>query len=86
MAPAAQLVVVSEAADSPLASIARRWDATGVACVVTTEQAEAFAAAGFELFAGRVASGKPTAYLCRDFVCRLPLSDADELAVELATL
>jgi uncharacterized protein len=87
MAPAAQLVVVSDAADSPLASIARRWDTTGVACVVTAAQAESFAAAGFELFEGRTAaSGNPTAYLCRDFVCRLPLTDADELAVELATV
>ena len=40
----------------------------------------AFAADGFELFAGRTArDAQATAYLCRDFVCRLPVTDAAEL-------
>ena len=47
---------------------------------VTEQQASAFAAAGFELFHSRaVQNGKPTAYLCRNFVCRLPVTDAAEL-------
>ena len=69
-----------------MASVARRRSRdVGVTALATVDQAEAFAAAGFELFEGRTAQGgAPTAYLCRDFVCRLPLTDAQELAAELA--
>ncbi|WP_431277758.1 thioredoxin domain-containing protein [Leifsonia poae] len=39
-----------------------------------------FAADGFELFEARTArDARPTAYLCRDFVCRLPVTDAGAL-------
>ena len=79
-----QLVVVGGDDASAMASVARHRSDVGVTAVVTTDQAEAFAAAGFELFEGRTAQGgAPTAYLCRDFVCRLPLTDARELAAEL---
>jgi uncharacterized protein YyaL (SSP411 family) len=47
---------------------------------VTEPQAAALAAAGFELYEGRTTQrGLPTAYLCRDFVCRLPATTAHEL-------
>ena len=37
---------------------------------------KAFSAAGFELFDARTSpTGEPTAYLCREFVCRLPTTD-----------
>jgi uncharacterized protein YyaL (SSP411 family) len=87
-AASAQLVVVADDVGADVASVARGWDrAGGVGIVVTTAQAEAFAAAGFELFEGRVAQhGEPTAYLCRDFVCRLPLTDPGSLAGELGSL
>ncbi|KQV07400.1 thioredoxin domain-containing protein [Leifsonia sp. Root112D2] len=56
----------------------RRSDA--LVAVVTDEQARAFARAGFELFADRSSiDGLPTAYLCRDFICQLPVTDAAEL-------
>ncbi|MET1043598.1 MAG: DUF255 domain-containing protein, partial [Microbacteriaceae bacterium] len=76
-----QLVVVSDAPDSELASMARRWlPVGGVSSVVTSAQAEAWAAAGFELYEGRVTrDGEPAAYLCHDFVCNLPVTDAAEL-------
>jgi hypothetical protein len=80
--PVEQLVVVLpdvQAATGPhdpsLASVARRHG-RGLVAVVTESQARAFADAGFELFAGRgIRDGLPTAYLCRDFVCRLPVTD-----------
>jgi uncharacterized protein YyaL (SSP411 family) len=87
--PSTQLVVIGGDGASSLASVARRGgdgggDA-GITALATGDQAEAFAAAGFELFEGRTAQGgAPTAYLCRDFVCRLPLTDAQELAEALA--
>jgi len=55
---------------------AARVFAADVVAVVTDGQARAFAAAGFDLFAGRTApTGVPTAYLCHDFVCLLPVTD-----------
>ena len=82
----------ARAADSPpagrpaaaypvtLHDLARRH-AAGVVASLSESQARAFAAAGFDLFAARTApSGLPTAYLCRDFVCQLPVTDPAELA------
>ncbi|MEO7375010.1 MAG: thioredoxin domain-containing protein [Terrimesophilobacter sp.] len=83
--PSTQLVVVGGDGASAMASVARRRDDVGITAVVTADQAAAFDAAGFELFEGRTSQGgAPTAYLCRDFVCRLPLTDAAALAAELA--
>jgi uncharacterized protein YyaL (SSP411 family) len=48
--------------------------------VATESQALAFAASGFELFAERSAvNGQPTAYMCTNFVCALPTTNAREL-------
>jgi hypothetical protein len=52
----------------------------GIGVAVTPTQAQAFAAAGFELFEGRVQlDGRETAYLCDNFVCQLPIMDAAAL-------
>ncbi|GAA1217450.1 thioredoxin domain-containing protein [Microbacterium maritypicum] len=77
--PPRQLVVVTGARDSALAVVARGADAEVVA-VVTTEEARAFADAGFELFEGKDASAE-RAYDCRAFVCRLPVSDPAEVSL-----
>jgi uncharacterized protein YyaL (SSP411 family) len=83
--PARQLVVVGgDAGRGPLADVARTATADAVA-LVTAEQAAAFADAGFELFAARtLRDGHPAAYWCEEFVCRLPVTDAEELAALLA--
>jgi len=93
-AAATQLVVVvpdggvpaggPEDAPSVL-SVARLYSHAGaVTAIVTDSQAAAFAAEGFELFEGRSArQGAPTAYLCRDFVCRMPVTTADALEQDL---
>jgi len=83
-AESTQLIVVTgESAHEgeDVASVARAWQRSGaVVAVVTTAQAEAFAAAGFELFEGRGSrAGESTAYYCRDFVCALPVTDAASL-------
>lgn len=74
------VVVLPEAGASSGLTAAARRHASPLVAVATQEQAEAFAADGFELFEGRaVRDGLPTAYLCRDFVCRLPVTDAAAL-------
>lgn len=70
-----QLVVVGGGHDDPLARTARSVPADVVA-IVTPDQAGAFAAAGFGLFRDKaMRDGKQTAYDCRDFSCRLPVTD-----------
>ena len=87
-APLTQLVVVepspsarADGADDGLARRARGLVRPGSVVAVLDEEAlVAFEHAGFELFAGRSAPGRvPTAYLCRDFVCRLPVTTGDDL-------
>ncbi|GMA89924.1 thioredoxin domain-containing protein [Homoserinibacter gongjuensis] len=87
-APAAELVVVhtdDDAAAEELLAEARAWARpTRTLAIVTEAQAAALAAAGFELFADRVARGGAAAYLCEGFTCRLPTGDAATLAAQLA--
>jgi uncharacterized protein YyaL (SSP411 family) len=82
-AASSQLVVVTGHAHdgTDVASVARAWQRAGaVVGVVTADQARAFGDAGFELFEGRTSrDGESTAYLCRDFVCALPVTDAASL-------
>jgi uncharacterized protein YyaL (SSP411 family) len=48
--------------------------------VLDTATTAAFSAAGFELFEGRTTlGGRSAAYVCEDFVCRLPVTDAAAL-------
>lgn len=82
--PVRQLVVVGDDPTDPAAELARQWS-SGVAVVVSSIQADEWAAQGFELLEGRTtAPGVATAYLCEDFVCRLPITDSAALAVALA--
>ncbi|MBP2459125.1 uncharacterized protein YyaL (SSP411 family) [Clavibacter michiganensis] len=88
-AAARQLVVVlpdgADAAGDPLADIARgRIRPPDVALVVSETAARAWADAGFELLADRAAGSTATAYLCADFVCRLPATTAGALRAQLA--
>ena len=84
--PSRQLVVVipEGASDDDLTDYARHADTAGtLALAVTSAQAAEWVAAGFELLADRVAlDGRPTAYLCTDFVCRLPVTSLSELTAE----
>ena len=79
--PVEQLVVVG-VPDPEMAMIAQRWDSAGaVVAIVDVTQARLFEESGFELFAGRTPiDGHAAAYLCRDFVCRLPVTEASALA------
>jgi len=77
--PPRQLVVVAEDRDGSLVAAARTVP-TDVLAIVTPAQAAQWSRAGFELFAEKTAKdGLPTAYDCRDFACRLPVTDPDAL-------
>lgn len=69
-----------------IAWCARRVLVPGSLAVVVTEAAAVeLADAGFELFAARTAhEGRTTAYLCRDFTCRLPVTDLAAFEADLA--
>ena len=83
-APERQLVVVTDDRDAELASVARAWRGGTVALVAEAQAAE-FAQSGFALFESRtLRGGMPTAYLCENFVCRLPVTSAVDLAHQLA--
>jgi uncharacterized protein len=72
-------VVVTDELGDPLARAVRDLPSS-VTAIVTPAAAAAFADAGFELFARRgLVDGAAAAYLCEDFVCRLPVTDPDAL-------
>ncbi|MEU1972747.1 DUF255 domain-containing protein [Microbacterium sp. NPDC019599] len=72
--PPRQVVVVGEPGE-PLAIAARALRADVVA-IVTPAQAVAWAEAGFDLFLDKTQrDGVATVYDCRDFACRLPVTD-----------
>lgn len=79
----AQLVVVTDDPDAPLAVAARGWSQAGaVSVTLTASGAQEWASAGFELFEGRsLQGGRATAYLCTDFVCNLPITNVDDFLV-----
>ncbi|MFD1714414.1 thioredoxin domain-containing protein [Amnibacterium flavum] len=78
--PSRELVVVTDAdGGGEISGLARR-DPSLTSAVVTEAQAAEWTAAGFGLFDGRVTrNGRSTAYLCVDLVCRLPVTEPDEL-------
>jgi uncharacterized protein YyaL (SSP411 family) len=80
-APVRQLVVVTGSQPSPVAAVARAWQRPGaIVSVVSEEQAQTLATAGFELFDGRsTRDGITAAYFCENFLCRLPVTEADQL-------
>ena len=80
--PAEIVVVTEDGEDDPLFHVARR--ALGaVVLVVTPAHAEEFADQ-IPLLAGRtLVEGRAAAYLCRNLVCRRPVTEPGELVALL---
>ncbi|WP_106213849.1 thioredoxin domain-containing protein [Glaciihabitans tibetensis] len=95
IAPASQEADSPATAQADVASAIQRADALvalarsiqrsgSLVSVVTAGQAKAFAEAGFELYVGRtLRDGQASAYLCENFVCRLPVTSAADLRAAL---
>jgi len=80
--PSREVVVVA-GPDDPMRTTALRARRPGtVVATVLPEQASAWAAAGFALFAGRDGTA-PAAYVCHDHVCALPAHSDAALADQL---
>lgn len=88
--PTEQLVVVTPGtavvASDPMVDAARP-NTESLTVVVTETQAREWAEEGFGLLDGRVASnGRSTAYLCTDFVCKLPITEPSDLELALRSV
>ena len=90
--PIRQLVVIVPDVDGDVAAASHATEAnnamltlavslsSSITAAATETQAQTFAAAGFELFAGRgTIDGQSTAYLCTNFVCAQPTTNARDL-------
>ncbi|WP_439692505.1 thioredoxin domain-containing protein [Curtobacterium sp. SP.BCo] len=81
--PSREVVVVAADPSDPLRVAARAARRPGtVVALVTPEQARAWTAAGFELFAARD-TVDPAGYVCHDRVCGLPARSGPALAAQL---
>ncbi|RWZ49585.1 thioredoxin domain-containing protein [Labedella phragmitis] len=83
-----QLVVVRpdglDRSRDALTDVVSTTTAASIAVSVSESTARRLADDGAELFAARTARGdRSAAYICRDFVCRLPLTEPHEVAAAL---
>jgi len=83
VAPPVEVAVVGEPADQATRQLSRTAHVGAPAGSVIMVGAPD--TPGLDLLADRpLQGGRPTAYVCRGFVCRLPVTTAEELAAQLA--
>ena len=81
--PPVQVAIVGASDDPARAELAQTaYQAAPAGSVILTGEPEE---AGFALLADRPLIGnRPTAYVCRHFVCKLPVTSADDLVAQLS--
>ena len=83
LAPVVEVAIVGDPQDPATAALiaeTRRGFRPNQVTAVSADPA----ASAIPLMAGRVAiDGRPTAYVCREFACRLPVGDAEALRAQL---
>ncbi len=91
LSPAQQIVLVGPA-DAPdtramLAAMGQKFLPGSVWALLDDEASRTFFAAQADFYRDlKTTEGKTTAYVCRDFVCRLPTTDMEEFRQEIASL
>ncbi|MEO5885745.1 MAG: thioredoxin domain-containing protein [Candidatus Limnocylindrales bacterium] len=80
-----EVAVVGDPADAAMTTmLAPVWSTWRPNQVLAAAPADAVGVSAIPLLAGRVAiDGRPTAYVCRDFVCALPVTDPAALEARL---
>ncbi|MEO5885357.1 MAG: thioredoxin domain-containing protein, partial [Candidatus Limnocylindrales bacterium] len=80
-----EVAVVGDPADAAMTTmLAPVWSTWRPNQVLAAAPADAVGGSAIPLLAGRVAiDGRPTAYVCRDFVCDLPVTDPAALEARL---
>ena len=81
-----EIAVIGPAADPATAELLRQVNGRYLAnrVVVGADGETAAASSGLPLLEGRgMVDGKPTAYVCENYACQLPVTDAEALAAQL---
>ena len=82
-----ELAVIGPPDDPATSSLLREVNGRYIAnrVVVGASGQDSAAASGLPLLEGRgMVGGKPTAYVCENYACQLPVTDAESLAAQLA--
>ena len=82
-----EVAVIGPSSDSATAALLRTVNGRYLAnrLIVGADSEDAATASGLPLLAGRgMVDGKPTAYVCENYACQLPVTDPEALASQLS--
>ena len=83
-----EVAVIGQSSDTATSDLLRAVNGRYLAnrVIVGADSEEAAAATGLPLLKGRgMVDGKPTAYVCENYACQLPVTDAEDLISQLTS-